>query len=310
MTLATVARRAAAPLGRAVARRNYHALVRDMRFLLHEVLKIEEHHATLTSTAECDRATVDMVVDETAKLCSEVLDPLDAVGDREGCTWVDETTVKTPAGFKEAWQLFTESGWQGLAFPEAYGGQALPVSLALVQGEMIATACWSWGMFAGLSKGCINTLLAHGSDDLKAKYLPPLVAGEFTGTMCLTEPQCGSDLGQLTTRAEPRDDGSYSISGTKIFISCGEHDFTSNIVHAVLARLPDAPAGTKGITLFLVPKRLVDDDGTVGELNGVATSRIEHKMGCHGSPTCQLEFDGAQGWMIGEPHKGTMRRRL
>ena len=217
---------------------------------------------------------------------------------------MDEHTVTTPTGFKEAYSLYTESGWQGLSYPEELGGQGLPSSLALVQSEMIAAANWTFLMFPGLSKGCINTVIAHGSDDLKQKYLPPLVSGEFTGTMCLTEPQCGSDLGQVTTKAEPNPDGSFKISGTKIFISCGDHDLTENIVHCVLARLPGAPAGTKGISLFLVPKRLVGDDGVSGDLNGVNISRIEDKMGCHGSPTCQIEFENAQGWLIGTENRG------
>jgi len=178
------------------------------------------------------------------------------------------------------------------------------MSLALMKSEMMATANWTWSMFPGLSKGAINTIMLHGEDYLRDVYLPPLISGEYTGTMCLTEPQCGSDLGQVTTKAEPNGDGSYSVTGTKIFISCGEHDMVENIVHCVLARLPGAPAGTKGISLFLVPKRSVDESGVVGEHNGVGVSRIEDKMGCHGSPTCQVEFEGARGWLIGTENRG------
>jgi len=245
-----------------------------------------------------------MVIDASASLCENELAPLNMGADREGCTWVDPVTIKTPAGFKEAYNLYTESGWQGLSYSEAWGGQGLPQSLALVQSEMIAAANWTFLMFPGLSKGAINTIIAHANDDLKQKYLPALVSGEFTGTMCLTEPQCGSDLGQVTTKAEPNDDGSYNITGTKIFISCGDHDLTENVVHCVLARLPNAPAGTRGISLFLVPKRAVDEDGVSGDHNGVGVSRIEDKMGCHGSPTCQIEFEGARGWLIGTENRG------
>ena len=211
---------------------------------------------------------------------------------------------RVSAGFKEAYELYCENGWQGLSYPSKYGGQGLPMSLALIQSEMIAGANWTWLMFPGLSKGAINTIIAHCTEELKDKYLEKLVSGEYTGTMCLTEPQCGSDLGQVTTKAEDNGDGSYNISGTKIFISCGDHDFTENIVHCVLARLPGAPAGTKGISLFLVPKRVVGDDGASGGLNNVGVSRIENKMGCHGSPTCQIEFEGARGWLIGTENRG------
>jgi len=300
--------------GRALQSRAYHAPVREMKFLLNEVHDFPGHYAELSraqgevdETAPiqpCDRETLDMVVEATQQLCENELAPLLGVADSEGCTHIDAHTIKTPAGFKEAYQIFAESGWQGLCYPPQYGGQGLPKSLALIQGEMTATANYTWTMFPGLSKGAINTILAHGTAALKDKYLPPLVSGEFTGTMCLTEPQCGSDLGQVTTKAEDNSDGTYAISGTKIFISCGEHDMTENIIHCVLARLPGAPAGTKGISLFLVPKRTMSDEGVVGDLNHVNISRIEDKMGCHGSPTCQIEFEKATGWLIGEPNRG------
>ena len=205
----------------------------------------------------------------------------------------------------ERYEKFKEGGWQGLACPEKWGGQGMPISLSLFQSEVTATANWTWTMYPGLSKGAINTILAHGNDALQAKYLPRLVSGEWTGTMCLTEPHCGSDLAQVSTEAVPTADGKYAISGTKIFISCGEHDMTSNIVHCVLARLPGAPPGIKGISLFAVPKFKVGEDGTLtDQLNGATVGRIEHKMGCHGSSTCELIFDRSVGELIGTPHKG------
>ena len=299
--------RAVRPITRAWTRRYTAPPLRDMRFLLFEVHGITKHYEALAANGDnetCDAETIDMIMDATASLCTNELAPINAAADRDGCVRVDGNHVKTPPGFKDAYNLYAESGWQALSFPEKYGGQGLPLSLSLIQSEMIAAANWTWLMFPGLSKGCINTLLAHGSEELKDAWLPPLLSGEFTGTMCLTEPQCGSDLGQITTRAVPQPDGSYKLVGTKIFISCGEHDLVDNIVHCVLARLPDAPEGTKGISLFLVPKRLVEEDSSVGQLNGVSVSRIEDKMGCHGSPTCQLEFDDATGWLIGQPNRG------
>jgi alkylation response protein AidB-like acyl-CoA dehydrogenase len=297
------------PLRRAALRlacttRTYHAPVRDMKFQLYEVHGFEKHYAELATEQTCDRETVDMVIEASAQLCENDLHPLWEASDKDGCTHVDEYTIKTPKGFKEAYDLFAESGWQGLAYPEKYGGQGLPQSLSAIQSEMIAAANWTWLMFPGLSKGCINTIVAHGSEELKDKYLEPLVTGQYTGTMCLTEPQCGSDLGQVSTKAVPCDDGTYKVSGTKIFISCGDHDLTENIIHCVLARLPGAPEGTKGISLFLVPKRVVDEEGASGDFNNVKVSRIENKMGCHGSPTCQIEFEEAQGWLIGTENRG------
>jgi hypothetical protein len=302
LRLARVAPRAARLS--AAAKRTYIAPVREMRFLIHEVHEFSKHYETLATETACDRETIDMVVDATKGLAENELAPLNQIADQEGCTWVDPVTIKTPKGFKEAYELYCDSGWQGLSYPEKYGGQGLPHSLALIQSEMIAAANWTWLMFPGLSKGAINTVLAHCTDELKEKYAEKMISGEFTGTMCLTEPQCGSDLGQVSTKAELRPDGSYSVTGTKIFISCGDHDFTDNIVHCVLARLPGAPAGTKGISLFLVPKKIVNDEGVSGEYNNVNVSRIENKMGCHGSPTCQIEFEGAQGWLIGTENRG------
>ncbi len=231
------------------------------------------------------------------------LAPLNRVGDLEGCTWSADG-VKTPTGFKEAYQQFVEGGWPSLAHDVEHGGQGLPESLGLAISEMVGQANWSWGMYPGLSHGAMNTLHAHGTAEQQATYLTKLVSGEWTGTMCLTEPHCGTDLGMLRTKAEPQADGSYKITGTKIFISAGEHDMADNIVHIVLARLPDAPPGTKGISLFIVPKFLPNAEGNVGERNAVSCGSIEHKMGIHGNATCVMNFDGATGYLIGPPNKG------
>jgi alkylation response protein AidB-like acyl-CoA dehydrogenase len=275
----------------------YTAPLREMQFLLNEVNDSSKHYAKVPKIGG-ENATPDMIdaiLQESAKFSEDVLAPLNEGADRIGCKQIGPNEVTTPPGFKEAYQTFVDGGWQGLSFPEEYGGQGLPVSVAIFQSEINATANWTWTMFPGLSKGAINTLLSHGDDFVKGKYLSKLVSGEWTGTMCLTEPQCGSDLAQVTTKAEPIGDGKYKISGTKIFISCGEHDFTDNILHCVLARLPDAPEGTKGISLFAVPKFKVNDDGTLtDELNGATIGRIEDKMGCHGSPTCEINFEGTR----------------
>jgi len=282
----------------------YTAPLRDMRFLLHEVFDLQAHYASLPDTGE--EATPDMVdaiLDEGAKFSERVLSPLLQSGDAEGCHFEDGV-VTTPAGFKEAYQQYIEGGWPSLSHRPEYGGQGLPESLGIVMNEMIGTANWAWSMYPGLSHGAMNTLEAHGTDEQKQTYLSKLVSGEWTGTMCLTEPHCGTDLGLLRTKAEPQDDGHYKISGTKIFISAGEHDLAENIVHIVLARLPDAPEGTKGISLFIVPKFLPDADGEKGERNGVNCGSIEHKMGIHGNATCVLNFDEATGFLIGPPNKG------
>ena len=281
----------------------YKAPLRDMQFVLNEVLSLEEHYKSLPG---CEEATPDMVaaiLEEGAKFAERVLSPLNQVGDQQGCQFNDGE-VKTPDGFKEAYEAFVEGGWPSLAHDPEWGGQGLPESLGIVLNEMVGTANWSWSMYPGLSHGAMNTLEAHGTTEQKQTYLTKLVSGQWTGTMCLTEAHCGTDLGMLRTKAEPRDDGSYSITGTKIFISAGEHDLAENIVHIVLARLPDAPAGTKGISLFIVPKFLPDADGNVGERNGVNCGSIEHKMGIHGNATCVMNFDAAQGYLIGPPNKG------
>ena len=276
--------------------------LRDMRFAMRELLNWDQHYASL-GYEDASPDVVDAILEEGAKFCENVLAPLNQIGDQQGCTWNDGE-VTTPEGFKEAYQQFVEAGWPSLAHSVDHGGQGLPPSLGTILSEMVGTANWSWGMYPGLSHGAMNTLEAHGTDEQKHTYLTKLVEGSWTGTMCLTEPHCGTDLGILRTKAEPNDDGSYAISGTKIFISAGEHDMAENIVHIVLARLPDAPAGTKGISLFIVPKFLPNADGSVGERNGVTCGSLEHKMGIHGNATAVLNFDGAKGFLIGPPNKG------
>ena len=281
----------------------YKAPLRDMRFLINEVLDYPQHYSTLSNGADATPEMVDAILEGAATLCEDVLAPLNASGDKEGCQLKDGV-VTTPKGFKEAYAEFVAGGWQGLSFPTEYGGQGLPMSLNLMKSEMMGAANWSFNMYPGLSIGCINTLLQYGTDTIKTVYLPRLVAGEWTGTMCLTEPQCGTDLAQVKTRAEPQADGTYALTGTKIFISSGDHDLAENIVHIVLARLPGAPAGTRGISLFVVPKLVVAADGAVGARNGVNTGSLEHKMGISANATAVLNFDGAIGTLIGEPNKG------
>lgn len=277
-----------------------------MNFLLNEVWDFPGHYKKLKgpSAANATPEMLQMVITEMSKFCTDILAPLRETADKEGCTWKGPHEVTTPTGFKEAYNWWYEGGWQGLIVPEKFGGQGLPMTFGIIRGDMAGTANWTWTMYPGLSQGAINTLAHHASEALQTKYLTRLVTGEWTGTMCLTEPQCGSDLGQVKTSAAAQPDGSYKINGTKIFISCGEHDLTDNILHCVLARLPGAPAGTKGISLFLVPKRHVAEDGSLGTFNGVNIGRIENKMGCHGSSTCEINFEDAQGWLIGEANKG------
>ena len=283
----------------------YKAPLRDMKFVADELLDFPAHYANLPVYA--DVATPDMVdaiVTEGAKFCENVLAPLNRGGDIEGCTRNEDASVTTPTGFKEAYRQYVDNGWASLSSDVEYGGQGLPESLGTIVSEMVGTANWSWGMYPGLSHGAKNTLEAWGTEDQKQTYLTQLISGEWTGTMCLTEPACGSDLGILKTKAEPNADGSYAITGTKIFISAGEHDMAENIVHIVLARLPGAPEGTKGISLFIVPKFVVNEDGTPGDRNAVECGSLEHKMGIHGNATCVMNFDGAKGWLIGPENKG------
>jgi len=302
---ARTARHAARKLVARTASRAYTAPLTELNFVIKEVHDFDSHYAKHFGDNEMvNDETLQMVLTEVAKFCENELAPLNESADAEGCTWVDEKTVTTPKGFKAAYDMFVEGGWQGLSFPEQYGGQGLPASYSLLQADMMATANWTWMMYPGLSKGAINTIYSHCTEALKDKFLPPLISGEWTGTMCLTEPGCGSDLAQVSTKAVPQGDGSYEITGTKIFISCGDHDLTDNVIHCVLARLPDAPPGTRGISLFLVPKNAVDDAGAVGDFNDTKIGRIEDKMGCHGSSTCEINFESSKGWLIGEENKG------
>ncbi|HVL76554.1 MAG TPA: acyl-CoA dehydrogenase C-terminal domain-containing protein [Noviherbaspirillum sp.] len=283
----------------------YIAPLRDMQFVLHELLKVEDEFKNLPKHAEIDKDIINQVLEEGGKFTSQVLFPLNHSGDREGCRLDREThVVQTPAGFKEAYQQYVEAGWPALACDPEYGGQGLPIVVNNCFYEMLNSANQAWTMYPGLSHGAYEAIHAHGTPEQKALYLPKLVSGEWTGTMCLTEPHCGTDLGLLRTKAEPQSDGSYKITGGKIFISAGEHEMSKNIVHLVLARLPDAPSGTKGISLFIVPKYLPNADGSVGARNPIFCGAIEEKMGIHGNSTCQMNLDNATGWLIGEPNKG------
>ncbi|GCB05019.1 acyl-CoA dehydrogenase C-terminal domain-containing protein [Ralstonia sp. SET104] len=282
----------------------YTAPLRDMQFVLHELLGVENHLKEMPQHAEIDADTINQVIEEAGKFCSEVIFPINQSGDREGCTYHGDGVVTAPKGFKEAYQQYVEAGWPALGCDPEYGGQGLPILINNALYEMLNSANQAWTMYPGLSHGAYEALHAHGTDELKQRYLPKLVSGVWTGTMCLTEPHCGTDLGILRTKAEPLADGSYAITGTKIFISAGEHDLSENIIHLVLARLPDAPGGTKGISLFVVPKFIPDANGNPGERNTVKCGSIEHKMGIHGNATCVINLDGARGWMVGEPNKG------
>ncbi|MGH8852841.1 MAG: acyl-CoA dehydrogenase C-terminal domain-containing protein [Telluria sp.] len=283
----------------------YVAPIRDMQFVLHEFLNVSEEFKNLPAYQEIDADIINQVLEEGAKFTQEVLFPLNHSGDREGCHFDAATkAVTTPKGFKEAYKQYVEGGWAALACDPEYGGQGLPVSLNNSFYEMLNSSNQAWTMYPGLSHGAYECLKEHGTDEQKKLFLPKLVSGEWTGTMCLTEAHCGTDLGLLRSKAEPQADGSYKITGSKIFISAGEHDMSENIVHLVLARLPDAPEGVKGISLFLVPKFTVNADGSLGGRNGIACGAIEEKMGIHGNSTCQMNLDGAVGTLIGQPHKG------
>ncbi|NWB88634.1 acyl-CoA dehydrogenase C-terminal domain-containing protein [Pseudomonas gingeri] len=280
----------------------YKAPLRDMRFLIDHVFDFHAHYLALGAN-DASPDMVGAILEEGAKFCEQVLSPLNRSGDEEGCHF-DNGVVTTPKGFKQAFAQYVEGGWHGLAADPAYGGQGLPLSLGLVISEMIGSSNTSWGMYPGLTHGAMSAIHAHGTEEQKNTYLSKLTEGRWTGTMCLTEAHCGTDLGLIKTRAVPQADGSYAISGSKIFISAGEHDMSENIVHLVLAKLPDAPAGTKGISLFIVPKFLVNAAGDAGERNGVQCGSIEHKMGIKASATCVLNFDDAKGYLIGEANKG------
>jgi len=282
---------------------SYKAPLRDMQFVLHDFLKMEDHYKKLTGNDEVNRELVDAIIEEGAKFAENELSPINQSGDQEGCVWTDGD-VSTPKGFKEAYSKYIEGGWPSLSGETEYGGQGLPYSLGAVVSEMIGSSNWSWGMYPGLSHGAVATLESHGTDPQKETYLTKLITGEWTGTMCLTESQCGSDLGLVRTKAEDNGDGSYNITGSKIFISAGEHDLVENIIHIVLARLPGAPKGTKGISLFIVPKFNVKEDGSVGDRNAVKCGSIEHKMGIKASSTCVINFDNAKGFLIGPENRG------
>ncbi|GJH23319.1 acyl-CoA dehydrogenase C-terminal domain-containing protein [Caballeronia novacaledonica] len=282
----------------------YAAPLRDMQFVLHEVLNVEAELKSMPKHADLDADTINQVLEEAGKFCSEVVFPLNQSGDREGCTYAGDGVVKTPAGFKEAYRQYIDAGWPALGCDPEYGGQGLPAFVNNALYEMLNSANQAWTMYPGLSHGAYECLHAHGTPEQKSTYLSKLVSGEWTGTMCLTEPHCGTDLGILRTKAEPNSDGSYALTGTKIFISSGEHDMAENIVHLVLARLPGAPMGTKGISLFIVPKFVPDAGGAIGARNGIKCGSIEHKMGIHGNATCVMNLDGATGWLVGEANKG------
>jgi alkylation response protein AidB-like acyl-CoA dehydrogenase len=283
----------------------YTPPLRDLHFVLHELLEAVPTLKSIPAFADLDVETVNAVLEEGGKFAAEVIQPLNISGDHEGCT-LDKTTheVRTPKGFKEAYAKYVEGGWPALSTDPAYGGQGLPHLMNQCLYEMLNSANQAWTMYPGLSHGAYECLHEHGTPEQKALYLPKLSSGQWTGTMCLTEPHCGTDLGMLRSKAEPQPDGSYRITGGKIFISSGEHDLAENIIHLVLARLPDAPQGSKGISLFIVPKFVPTADGALGARNAITCGAIEDKMGIHGNSTCQMNMDGALGWLVGEPNKG------
>jgi alkylation response protein AidB-like acyl-CoA dehydrogenase len=290
------------PAGKEIDMQVYEAPLRDMRFVLHE-LHGDDGFGDLAAHAEFTPDLLDAVLEEAARMAQEILLPLNAPGDIEGCR-IENGVVRTPAGFKAAYDQFREAGWAALASDPQWGGQGLPESINKLVEEMICATNVSFSLYPGLTHGATTAIEGHASDDLKQAYLPKMVSGEWSGTMCLTESHCGTDLGLLRTRAVPQEDGSFRVTGSKIFISAGDHDLTDNVIHLVLARMPDAPAGVKGISLFLVPKFLPNADGTLGNANGVTVAGIEHKMGMKASATCQMNFDDSVGWLVGEPHKG------
>ncbi len=281
----------------------YTAPTRDTKFVVNEVLDLAGY-GNLPGFESATPDLIDTVIDESGKFCAEVLAPLNQIGDAEGCTRHPDGSVTTPKGFKQGFDQYVEAGWSTLAAPAAYGGQDMPHVLGFVLEEFVSSANQSFGMYPGLTNGAVSALIAFGSDELKDRYVPNMIANKWLGTMNLTEPQCGTDLGLIRTKAEPQADGSYAITGTKIFISAGEHDLTENIIHLVLAKTPGAPDSSKGISLFVVPKVLVNDDGSLGERNAVQCGSIEHKMGIHGNATCVMNYDGAKGWLVGEEMRG------
>ena len=281
----------------------YTPPLRDIQFVMHELLDTEGTLKQMPAHADMDVDTMNAIVEEAGKFASSVIFPLNQSGDLEGCT-LHGTEVTTPKGYKEAYRQYVEAGWASLSCDPEYGGQGLPIALNNALYETLNSASIAWTMYPGLSHGAYECLHEHGTDEIKALYLPKLTTGEWTGTMCLTEPHCGTDLGLLRSKAVPNADGSYSITGTKIFISSGEHDMAENIIHLVLARLPDAEKGTKGISLFIVPKFIPNADGSLGARNPVTCARLEHKMGIHSNSTAEINLDGAAGWLVGQPNKG------
>ncbi len=284
---------------------SYTPPLRDMQFVLHEVLGVTDEFKQMPKHADIDADTINAVLEEGGKFAAEVVFPLNVSGDTEGCS-IDQTThaVTTPKGFKEAYAKYIAAGWAALACEPEFGGQGLPLVVNQCFYEMLNSANQAWTMYPGLTHGAYASLITHGTDEQKQTYLHKMTSGEWTGTMCLTEAHCGTDLGLMRTKAEPLADGSYKLTGNKIFISAGEQDMTANIIHLVLARLPDAPAGIKGVSLFIVPKFLVNKDGSLGARNGIYCGGLEHKMGIHGNSTAQIVLDGAIGTMVGQPNKG------
>ena len=284
---------------------SYTPPLRDMQFVLHEVLGVTDEFKQMPKHADIDADTINAVLEEGGKFAAEVVFPLNVSGDTEGCS-IDQTThaVTTPKGFKEAYAQYIAAGWAALACEPEFGGQGLPLVVNQCFYEMLNSANQAWTMYPGLTHGAYASLITHGTDEQKQTYLHKMTSGEWTGTMCLTEAHCGTDLGLMRTKAEPLADGSYKLTGNKIFISAGEQDMTANIIHLVLARLPDAPAGIKGVSLFIVPKFLVNKDGSLGARNGIYCGGLEHKMGIHGNSTAQIVLDGAIGTMVGQPNKG------
>ena len=281
----------------------YKAPVDDALFLLNDVFHLERY-GNLPGFAEASPDTVEAILREAAKFTEEVLSPLNRIGDKQGCTRHPDASVTTPDGFKDAYRQLVEGGWIGISAPEEFGGQGLPGTMTVLVNEFLCSANMAFAMYPGLTQGAIAALITHASQELKEKYLPKMVEGSWTGTMNLTEPHCGTDLGLLRTKAVKQPDGSFKITGTKIFISAGEHDMAENIVHLVLARIEGAPSGTRGISLFVVPKMLVNDDGSLGARNGVSCGSIEEKMGIHANSTCVMNYDGAIGWLVGEENRG------
>ncbi|MDF1854495.1 acyl-CoA dehydrogenase C-terminal domain-containing protein [Pseudooceanicola sp.] len=280
---------------------SYTAPVKDMQFILHDVLNVSQ--SDVRGYDELDRDFTAAILDEAGKIASEVLAPLNLVGDREGCR-LENGMVHTPTGFKAAFDQMRAGGWTGLDCNPDYGGQGMPHIMALAANEMFTGANMAFTMYQGLTHGAYSAIHAHGSEAQKAKWLPKMVSCDWTGTMNLTEPQCGTDLGLMRTKAEPQSDGSYLVSGQKIFISAGDHDLSENVIHLVLAKIPGGPEGIKGVSLFIVPKFLVDDDGQIGARNSLSVGNLEEKMGIHGNATCVMNYDGATGYLLGEEHKG------